>query len=102
MFAAYCGAKIERYGPDFLVTSISSESLEWPRVLVEGGTVNGLVQQRVVCGDAIDCQSTQSLNAMTTGFCLTVSLCCVRSKVRTFRAHVARWDGHPGELRAVR
>lgn len=99
---AYCGASVERFGPDFSVTSISSESLEWPRVLVEGGTVNGIVQQRVVCGDAIDCQSTQSLNAMTTGVGLTVSLCCVRSKVRTLRAHVAQWDGHSGKLCTVR
>ena len=39
------------------MTSISSESLEYPRVLVEGGLVNGIVQQRVTCGDAIDCQT---------------------------------------------
>ena len=57
VFAAYCGASVNRYGPDYLITSISSESLEWPRVLVEGGVVNGIVQQRQVCGDPIDCQT---------------------------------------------
>jgi hypothetical protein len=56
VFSAYCGASVERFGPDFLVSSISSESLEWPRTLVEGGVVNGIVQQHVTCGDAIDCQ----------------------------------------------
>lgn len=58
-FAAYCGARIERYGPDFLVTSVSAESLEWneERVLVEGGVINGIAQKRVTCGDALDCQT---------------------------------------------
>jgi hypothetical protein len=60
VFSAYCGASVERFGPDFLVSSISSESLDWPRTLVEGGVVNGIVQQHVTCGDAIDCQSALS------------------------------------------
>lgn len=54
---AYCGAQFERYGPDFLSTSISSESLDFPRVLVQRGVVNGIEQKRVVCHDAIDCQT---------------------------------------------
>jgi hypothetical protein len=51
----FCGATVERYGPDYLQTSISMDSLEFPRTLVEGGTVNGVVQQRVTCGDPWDC-----------------------------------------------
>jgi hypothetical protein len=57
VFSAYCGAAVNRFGPDFLVSSISSESLDWPRTLVEGGVVNGIVQQHVTCGDPIDCQT---------------------------------------------
>jgi len=53
---AYCGATVERMGPDFLVSSISSVSLEWPRVLSAEGSLNGVTTQRVECYDALDCQ----------------------------------------------
>ena len=53
---AYCGANVQRLGPSWLISSISSESLEWPRTLVEGGEVNGIVQKYVTCSDPIDCQ----------------------------------------------
>ena len=54
--AAYCGATVERLGPDFLVSSISSASLEFPRVLSAEGSLNGVTTQRVECYDALDCQ----------------------------------------------
>lgn len=54
---AYCGARVERFGPDFNDVSISSESLEWPRVLAEGGVFNGVVEQRVTCADQVDCMT---------------------------------------------
>ena len=54
---AYCGAAVQRYGPDFLVSSISSASLEFPRTLVQGSVINSIPQKQVTCGDAIDCQT---------------------------------------------
>jgi hypothetical protein len=52
--AAYCGAQIDRIGPSFLVSSISSASLDFPRVLSTGGSVNGVATARIECNDQID------------------------------------------------
>lgn len=102
VFAAYCGAAVNRYGPDYLITSISSESLEWPRTLVEGGTVNGIVQQRVICGDAIDCQTKCERFARTSrngldipencALCDSICPVCARFDIYSFIHHV---DSHP-------
>ena len=52
---AYCGARIDRTGPDFLQVSISSESLVYPRTLVAANTIGGAAQRSVECYDETDC-----------------------------------------------
>jgi hypothetical protein len=55
---AYCGARLERTGPDFLDdVSISSESLSWPRTLVAANTIGGAAQREVECSDETDCMN---------------------------------------------
>lgn len=74
---AYCGARVDRYGPDFLETSISSESLEYPRTLVEGTVVNGIPQGKVECSDAIDCMTKcERLGRISRDGGLDVPLAC--------------------------
>lgn len=53
---AYCGARIDRVGPDFLDVSISSESLIYPRTLVASNTIGGAAQREVTCADETDCK----------------------------------------------
>jgi len=56
---AFCGATIDRTGPDFLSTSISSSSLDWDevngRTLSTTTDVNGEVTAELKCYDPIDC-----------------------------------------------
>ena len=52
---AYCGAIVERTGPDFLDTYISDASLAYPRVLIPAGVVNGIAVQQVTCDDETAC-----------------------------------------------
>ena len=52
---AYCGATVERTGPDFLDTYISESSLSYPRTLVPAGTINGVAVQQVTCDDETAC-----------------------------------------------
>jgi len=52
---AYCGAVLERVGPDFLSVFISEESLNYPRTLVPPGVVGGVPVQLVECNDATEC-----------------------------------------------
>lgn len=52
---SYCGALTERSGPDFLDVAISDQSLSYPRVLVPGSEVNGVVVPDVTCEDATAC-----------------------------------------------
>jgi hypothetical protein len=59
---AFCGATIDRTGPDFLSTSISASSLDWEevdgskyRTLSTTTDVNGEVTAELKCYDAWDC-----------------------------------------------
>lgn len=52
---AYCGAVVERTGPDFLNVYLSESSLVYPRLLVSAGEVNGVAVQEVKCKDATAC-----------------------------------------------
>lgn len=52
---AYCGALVERSGPDFLQSAISEASLDYPRILVPGGVFNGIPIQEVRCDDETAC-----------------------------------------------
>jgi hypothetical protein len=52
---AYCGAVVERSGPDFLDVAISEASLEYPRTLVAEEVYNGIEVQKVECEDETAC-----------------------------------------------
>jgi hypothetical protein len=73
---AYCGALTERSGPDFLDVAISDESLSYPRVLVPGSEVNGVVIPDVTCEDATSCVNKCELynRKARAGGMLTLSL----------------------------
>ena len=62
---AFCGAQIDRVGPDFLASSISSSSLDFPRVLTTEGVVNGVVTPRIECFDPLDCDQKCTTLART-------------------------------------
>lgn len=62
---AFCGAQIDRIGPDFLASSVSSASLEWPRILSVPGSVNGEGTKEITCGDPLDCSDKCSRFART-------------------------------------
>jgi hypothetical protein len=53
----FCGALVDRAGPDFLSTSINERSLEYPRILVPGSTVNGNQEPEISCGDGLTCRN---------------------------------------------
>jgi hypothetical protein len=52
---AFCGAQIERIGPDFLASSISARSLEFPRVLTVPGSVHDKAHGALTCADPLEC-----------------------------------------------
>jgi hypothetical protein len=54
---SYCGAIVDRAGPDFLSTSINERSLEYPRILVPGSMVNGDQEPEISCGEGITCRN---------------------------------------------
>ena len=54
---SYCGATVDRAGPDFLSTSINEPSLEYPRVIVPGSMVNGDQEPEITCGDGLQCRN---------------------------------------------
>ena len=54
---SYCGAIVDRAGPDFLSTSINERSLEYPRILVPGSMVNGDQEPEISCADGLTCRN---------------------------------------------
>lgn len=97
---SYCGALTERSGPDFLDVSISEESLTYPRVLVPGSEVNGVVIPDVECEDATSCVNKCELYnrrarsggmltlSLIVTYCLATDICC--SLMCAIRPSVAR------------
>ena len=52
---AFCGAIVDRAGPDFLSVNINEPSLEYPRTLVPASMVNGDQEPEVSCDDSLTC-----------------------------------------------
>ena len=52
----FCGALIERRGPDFTDVGISASSMDYPRTLVPSYQSGGQVVQAVTCSDVANCK----------------------------------------------